>query len=159
MLDDFWQFIRESISYWAEWATGGPIVMALAMASIFRGKYFRKNTWKIIFVFFLFMGVFSAWENQKQKRSQAELEAFNAKAIAEHRQRVMDRLQATINALNSTNRGLSQQPVNAVASNVSNATVIQGSNNTISSATNSLSSLFRDVNITGGECWIELWNY
>lgn len=67
-------------------------MLAIALARYLKSRDFQKKTWKRIFIFFLIMGFFSAWENQKQKRESAESERDAFKRLAFYNQKRIDGL-------------------------------------------------------------------
>jgi hypothetical protein len=89
MFEEPRQFIYEVVHFWASWYTGGPLVMAIALWAGLRRQLSKSAIlfWAIIF---LFMGFFSAWENQKQQRTRSEHDRDDYKRLAEYRQRRID---------------------------------------------------------------------
>jgi hypothetical protein len=92
MFGEIWQFIVAVLHYWADWSTGGLLVMSIAIWRLLRDKDFRKKTGIAMFSFFLFLGLFSAWEDQKQKKESSESDALTYKSRAEYNQKRIDRI-------------------------------------------------------------------
>ena len=102
-------------------------MLAIALVRYFKSKDFRKKTWKWIFIFFLLMGFFSAWEDQKQKRETAEMDRDAFKQFANYNQkridRVLDSSRTNTAALPSVNAPINNQSPFVQGNQASNITV------------------------------------
>src|SRR5882672_6985042 len=124
MLTEIRHFIWEALTGWADWSTG-KLVLAIALVKLLRSRDFRKKTWIAIFGFFLFMGVFSAWESQKQNRIKAESERDGYKGDAHYNQQRIDKLQdALLTVSNGSNSAFVNQSTNVSVKNNSDNVVI-----------------------------------
>ena len=102
------EFIGAVVHFWADWSTGGVLVLAIALVRLLKSKDFRKKTWLIFFIFFLLMGFFSAWENQKQKRIAAETNSDSHIRLADYDQKRIDKLSDALTIENATNKSLNE---------------------------------------------------
>jgi hypothetical protein len=131
MFGEIWQFICAVVSFWADWSTGGPIVMAIALVSIFKEKEIRKKTWIVISIFFLLMGLFSAWESQKSKRIFAENDRDAQKQRADYNQKRIDWLSDSNGRrgklLLALDNSVKNNPV--ITGNLGNASIVNNSSN------------------------------
>jgi hypothetical protein len=92
MLGEFWDFVCSVIHFWAEWSTGGILVLAIALARLLKSRDFRNKTSAVFLLFFLLLGFFSAWEDQKQNRVKAEMKRDFFKGLSEYNQKRIDTL-------------------------------------------------------------------
>lgn len=104
MFTEPWEFIKAVIHFWADWSTGGVLVLAIALARLFKSSDFRTKTWWSFLLFFLLLGFFSAWEDQKQNRITAEQDRDSNKRLADYNQKRIDKLSDTLEVINATNK-------------------------------------------------------
>jgi hypothetical protein len=85
-------FIWAVIHFWAEWSTGGPLVLAVLLARLLKKGDFRRGIEWAFLIFFLFLGFFSAWESEKQQRISAEIARDTYKQDSAYKQKRIDKL-------------------------------------------------------------------
>jgi hypothetical protein len=126
MFSEVWQFAKVVISFWAEWSTGGVLVLAILLARLLKSNDFRKGTQWFFLIFFLLMGFFSAWEEQKQSRITAENDRDFYKSESVYKQKRIDVLSDA-----QLKQPSHQASISVTASNISGIGSVSGSGNNI----------------------------
>ena len=134
-------FIQAVFDHWSTLVSGVSGFL-LSFYEKQKGREISKQAWRWFAVGCLFIAFYRAWDDEYQKGLDYQLTVFNEKTIADHRQRMMDRLQATINDLNSTNRPLAQT---LSVSNATGSAIVQG--NQASITLDNSTKLFQTNNI------------
>jgi hypothetical protein len=126
-------FIHSVFSHWGS-LVSGVAGFLLSFYEKHKGRAISKVGLRMFTICCLFFAFYLAWEDERQARLEYQLEASNAKMVADYRQRMMDRLQMTINAfkpqLENTNGrldvGKDAVVMGHVSGNVGDGSVVVG---------------------------------
>jgi hypothetical protein len=110
------KFVCDVAKFWANWATGGLLVLAISIWTFFK-KQLSKKAFLFWLLIFWVLGCFSAWEDQRQRSINADSESDHLKKLLTNKSAAFDNLvAATARAAILTNSSstvtLSNSPIN-----------------------------------------------